>query len=176
MRTLRPTAVLAAAAAIVIVAGHTEAAPAKAAVFPFEFIDSSQEGETNGVRADETERVKRVAEQVRGFLAKGDVQIVDEKPAEAEFKDVKSLKDCIPCAQKAAKAVGADLAVVGHIQKVSNLILNINVQIVNVKTGKTVRGGSADIRGNTQETWDHGTKYLMTRNILKEPMPEAGSL
>ncbi|QZO02542.1 DUF3280 domain-containing protein [Chenggangzhangella methanolivorans] len=156
--------------------GHAVAAPAKAAVFPFEFIDSSQEGESNGPRQDETDRVKRVAEQVAEFLRKGSIDVVDATPAQAGLKDVKSLKDCIPCATKAAGAVGADLVVVGHIQKVSNLILNINVQIVDVKTGKTVRGGSADIRGNTQETWDHGTKYLMTRNILKDPMPEAGAL
>lgn len=175
MRNVK-AATLVVAAAAVLSAGHAHAAPAKAAVFPFEFIDSSQEGEANGVRPDETERVRRVAEQASDFLAKGEVQIVDARPAEAELKDVKSLKDCIPCARKAAQSVGADLAVVGHIQKVSNLILNINVQIVDVKTGKTVRGGSADIRGNTQQTWDHGTKYLMTRNILKEPMPEAGAL
>ena len=175
MRNWRAPA-LAAAAVALFSAGHVEAAPAKAAVFPFEFIDSSQEGETNGPRQDEADRVARVADQVRDFLAKDHVEIVDYRPAEAQLNEVKSLKDCIPCAQKAGASLGADLAVVGHIQKVSNLILNINVQIIDVKTGKTVRGGSADIRGNTQETWDHGTKYLMTRNILKEPMPEAGAL
>lgn len=174
MRNWR-NAACAAVALAMFSGGHALAAPAKAAVFPFEFIDSSQEGESNGPRQDETDRVKRVAEQVGAFLKTGKVDIVDVRPAEGQLKDVKSLKDCIPCATKAATSVGADLAVIGHIQKVSNLILNINVQIVDVKTGKTIRGGSADIRGNTQETWDHGTRYLMTRNILKTPMPEAGA-
>jgi hypothetical protein len=153
----------------------SQAAPLKAAVFDFECIDSSAEGEMNGVRDDQTKRVERTEEQVRDFLKGAHVELVDVAPAQDEVKDVKSLRECLPCARDAAGKVGADLAVVGHIQKVSNLILNINVQIVDVKTGRLVRGGSADIRGNTDETWAHGAKYLMTRNILKDPLPESGA-
>jgi hypothetical protein len=166
------TAVLFAAA---VAAGQVHAAPIKAAVFDFEFIDSSTEGEIDGVRADQTKRVEQTTEQVRNFLKEANVELVDVAPALDDIKHIKSLKDCTPCAQKAAQSLGADLAVVGHIQKVSNLILNINVQILDVETGKLVRGGSADIRGNTEETWTHGTKYLMKRNILKEPLPGSAS-
>lgn len=174
---MRSSAILTMTAAIAMscAVSNVHAAPVKAAVFDFEFIDSSQEGEIDGVRADQTARVHRTEEQVRDFLKKADVELVDMSAAKTEVKDIKSLRECLPCAQKAAGSAGADLAVVGHIQKVSNLILNINLQIVDVKTGKTVRGGSADIRGNTDETWTHGTKYLMTRNILTKPLTAAES-
>lgn len=174
---MRATAVwtFAAVLATPFIMQSAQAAPLKAAVFDFEFIDSSTEGEINGVRADQTERVERTEAQVREFLKGAHVELVDIAPAQDEVKDIKSLRDCLPCAQKAAGKVGADVAVIGHIQKVSNLILNINVQIVDVKSGRLVRGGSADIRGNTDETWTHGAKYLMTRNILKEPLPESGA-
>lgn len=155
------------------VAGMAQAAPIKAAVFDFELVDSSQEGELGGVRDDQTKRLKHTQEMVEQALKGANVELVDIGPAREQLKDQSKIYECLPCVQKAAGTVGADLAVVGHVQKVSNLILNINVQIVNVKTGKMVRGGSADIRGNTDETWEHGTKYLMTRNILKEPLKSA---
>lgn len=150
--------------------GLAEAAPIKAAVFDFELVDSSQEGELDGVRDDQTERLKHTQQLVEQALKGAGVELVDVSPAREQLKDQNRIYECLPCVQRAAGTVGADIAVVGHVQKVSNLILNINVQIVNVKTGKMVRGGSADIRGNTDETWDHGAKYLMKRNILKEPL------
>lgn len=166
--TLTLGAVLAATTSI----GFVQAAPMKAAVIDFELVDSSQEGEMNGVRDDQTQRLKRTQEMVQEALKNANVEFVDMAPARDQLKDMNKIYECLPCAQRVGSAVGADVAVVGHVQKVSNLILNINVQIVDVKTGKMVRGGSADIRGNTDESWEHGTKYLMKRNILKEPLPE----
>ena len=166
--------------AAVMVAASTFVAPAaagsvKAAVFPFELVDTSTEGQIDGVRADQTKRLETTTEQVQKALAAASVEIVDADPAKDRLKDVKSLRDCLSCAQEAAAGLGADFAVVGHVQKVSNLILNINLQIVDVKTGKTVRGGSADIRGNDDRSWTRGTTYLMKNLILKDPLPRVGA-
>ncbi|HQT26410.1 MAG TPA: DUF2380 domain-containing protein, partial [Burkholderiales bacterium] len=57
------------------------------------------------------------------------------------------------------------ISVVGWVQKVSNLILNINVAARSVTTGKVIEEGSVDIRGNTDESWSRGLSYLM-RNRL----------
>lgn len=171
MRSFR-AAVLTAAAAVVISVTSAEAAAIKAAVFDFELVDTSTEGDIDGVRKDQTKRVARVTEQVRSALKGADAELVDTAPAKEKLKDVKEVHKCARCAVEAAASLGADYAVVGHIQKVSNLILNINVEIIDVKTGKTVRGGSADIRGNNDESWDRGTRYLMKNNILQKPLSE----
>ena len=44
------------------------------------------------------------------------------------------------------------------VQKVSKLILNINVEVRSVATGETVCVKSVDIRGNTDETWLRGVR------------------
>ena len=45
------------------------------------------------------------------------------------------------------------------VQKVSNLILNINVE-VRTEAGATRYRGSVDIRGNTDESWLRGVRRL----------------
>ncbi len=71
-----------------------------------------------------------------------------------------------------AQKVGADLSVTGVVQKVSNLILNMNVYIRDAHTGQMVAAASADLRGNTDESWSRGMSYLL-RNRLLAPKPGA---
>ena len=47
------------------------------------------------------------------------------------------------------------------VQKVSNLILNINLEIKDVATGATRLTKSVDIRGNTDTSWRRGISYLV---------------
>ena len=54
------------------------------------------------------------------------------------------------------------------MQKVSNLILNINLQVRDVGTGRLVAAGSVDIRGNTDESWRRGVAYLLEHRILRQ--------
>ena len=63
-------------------------------------------------------------------------------------------------ALKARKA-GAKISVTGWVQKVSNLILNINLVARDVATGRIIGAGSVDIRGNTDESWSRGLTYLL---------------
>ena len=52
------------------------------------------------------------------------------------------------------------------VQKVSNLILNINVYLRDVHTGRLVTAASADMRGNTDESWSRATRYLIRERLL----------
>jgi hypothetical protein len=65
--------------------------------------------------------------------------------------------------------LGAQLVVIPWVQKVSNLILNINVTILDAATGRVVAGGSVDIRGNTDESWSRGLSYLARERLLAAP-------
>ncbi|MCP4410012.1 MAG: DUF2380 domain-containing protein [Gammaproteobacteria bacterium] len=55
----------------------------------------------------------------------------------------------------------------GTVQKVSNLILNINVYIADVETNQFIFIKSVDIRGNTDKSWTRGLNWLL-RYYLKD--------
>jgi len=59
------------------------------------------------------------------------------------------------------KAAGAERIARCWVQKVSNLILNINIEVRSVATEETVYAASVDIRGNTDETWLRGVRRLV---------------
>jgi hypothetical protein len=76
------------------------------------------------------------------------------------------LDDAIAAASIAK--VGADLAAWGTVQKVSNLILNINVYIEDAKAKKMLFAKSVDIRGNTDESWQRGLDYLLRHYLFNK--------
>ena len=52
------------------------------------------------------------------------------------------------------------------MQKVSNLILNMNVYIEDVATKKMLLVSSVDLRGNTDESWSRSLVYLVKNSVL----------
>jgi hypothetical protein len=54
------------------------------------------------------------------------------------------------------------------VQKVSDLILNINVYMADVAAGKLAFVHSVDIRGNTDESWTRGVTYLVKNYLLAD--------
>ena len=52
------------------------------------------------------------------------------------------------------------------MQKVSNLILNINVYMEDAESGKMKFARSIDIRGNTDESWSRAASYLLRNRLL----------
>lgn len=140
-------------------------APVDVAVFDFELIDSSLEGEMMGENPDETRRTAALGAQLRQAFSEADgFDLADIAPV-AEEASRRSLQRCGGCDVTLAGQVGADLAVTGTVQKVSNLILNINIYIRDVETGETLQAMTADIRGNTDESWQRGMDWLI-RNRL----------
>ena len=77
-----------------------------------------------------------------------------------------NLQACGGCDIRLAEELGADLAMTGVVQKVSNLILNINIFLRDVHTGKLVAAASTDMRGNTDESWTRATSYLVRNRLL----------
>jgi hypothetical protein len=116
-------------------------------------------------RPDELERLARAERQLAEALAERGYVLVDIAPvrAAAERQDLRS---CPACEVALARELGADLAVLGWVQKVSNLILNINLAVHEVATGRLVRAGSVDIRGNTDESWSRGLRILIDRQVF----------
>jgi Protein of unknown function (DUF2380) len=142
------------------------AEPLKVAVFDFELLDTSLSGELNGPRADEQRRLKTAAEQMRKGLAdSGRYAILDIAPVDAAAH-ASNLQACGGCDVEFARRVGADLAVTGMVQKVSELILNMNIYLRDAHTGQLVAAASADFRSNTDESWSRTLSYLLRNRLL----------
>ena len=76
---------------------------------------------------------------------------------------------CGGCEFGYGKELGADMTAWIVVQKVSDLILNINVYMADVATGKLAFVHSVDIRGDTDEFWTRGLTYLVKNYLLPAP-------
>ncbi|HXH46381.1 MAG TPA: DUF3280 domain-containing protein [Bradyrhizobium sp.] len=152
-------------AALVLTGSVALADPPKLAVFDFELIDTSLPGEFYGSRPEE-ERLARISEQLRKALAEsGKFQVLDIAPVRDAARRA-NLQACGGCDLKLAGQLGADQEITGLVQKVSNLIINLNIYLRDVKTGSIITVASADMRGNTDEAWTRTMSYLIRNRLL----------
>ncbi len=161
MRSLRLTLY----ALLLLPAFATHAAPVRAAVFGFQWDDTSLQGEIEGKNPTETARVQMLDTLLNEKLTQAGYDLVDTAPVATQIKQ-QDFQNCAGCDVALARRLGANVSVVGWVQKVSNLILDINLVIRDAKTGDIVRAGSVSIRGNTDESWRRGLDYLLTERIL----------
>jgi hypothetical protein len=150
----------------VALASGPSTAQSVAAAFDFELIDTSLEGEAQGPRPDEQARLARLSDELRRRLAaSGRYTLVDITPVANEAR-ASNLQSCGGCDVRLAQRVGADLAITGTVQKVSNLILNMNIYVRDASSGATVAAMSADMRGNTDESWSRALDWLLRNRLL----------
>ena len=139
------------------------------AVFGFELIDSSLQGDIEGQHPDDLARLTMIEEDLKRMLTEsGRYEIVDVTAAPDAVDAAGYLHGCNGCEAKIADQLGADQALIGWVQKVSNLILNLNVGIREANSKRKVFAASVDIRGNTDESWRHGIRYLIKRKMFKD--------
>ena len=135
--------------------------------FGFYLINTSPESTT----AAEDRRIIELDEQFRkGLDASNCFKIIAILPdMQNEITAGPEIINCNGCERDFARRIDADLAAWGTVQKVSNLILNINVYMKDVKTGTLRFARSVDIRGNTNEAWRRGLDYLLRHYLFGEP-------
>jgi hypothetical protein len=169
-RPARPRSLLLAGCLLAAGLGSGQAGAAerpRLALFPFELVDSSLQGEVQGVDPADRARLAMIQDQLRAALAaSGRYDLVDTAPAAAAIEHAGRLWSCNGCELGIARELDAELALVGWVQKVSNLILNLNVVVRDAATRAPVLAGSVDIRGDTDESWRHGMRYLIRHRLL----------
>lgn len=137
------------------------------AIFDIELQDVSLEGELNGKRSDETARLALLSAELRTLItATQRYEIVDISAAAAEIAGHRPLRSCNGCDIEIAKRFGAPQSLLGVVYKVSNLILEIHLYLRDTRSGKVINHMHASIRGNTDQSWLHGLRWLI-RNRLK---------
>lgn len=143
----------------------TAAEPKTLALMDFELIDEMRSFSSEQARLETDRRVVLITTELAKQLeSRGMYRVLDRAPAAKLIKRFKAsyeLRACNGCEIDIGKALGAERIALCWVQKVSNLILNINIEVRSVATGETVYAKSVDIRGNTDETWLRGVRRLV---------------
>jgi hypothetical protein len=138
----------------------------RVAFFGFSLINTSLEP----TKPEEAARIKMLDELFRQKLdASGKFKIVPISAEAQKNLGQAEIENCNGCERDAAIASGADWAAWGTVQKVSNLILNINLYMEDARSGKMEFVKSVDIRGNTDDSWQHGINYILKNYLLAPP-------
>jgi hypothetical protein len=140
------------------------AAGLKAVIFDLEPVEMP---DTPKVRA----RLKQENDLLRKLFADKGFTIVDTAPQAAKIADNLPLSRCNGCDQDIAKALGADIEVATAVQQSSSAIYNLSGSVKDVATNRTLREGVADIRGDNDDTWNHGIRFLTRERLLEPPLP-----
>jgi hypothetical protein len=116
----------------------------------------------------ERARISRTGEEFTQQLADSGKFRIAELSAEqrARIGDGQQPGECGGCEIDYGKAAGADIVAWIKVQKVSNLILNMNVYMLDVATGRQLLVRSVDLRGNTDDSWSRSLKYLVKNLVL----------
>ena len=142
------------------------AAVPKVAVFDFELVDTSVEAATKGPRSDEGARLAWLDREMGQRLAQSGRADVVDVAGVVDRTRVRDLRTCGGCDAKFASELRTKYSVTGWVQKVSNLILNMNIVVRDAGTGEVIGSKSGDMRGNTDESWSRALDWLVDRYLL----------
>jgi hypothetical protein len=152
--------------AIALSAAATAQAATKAVIFPVELIDASLEGELSGPRADEADRLILATAELRRLAAREPgYEVLDLSRIKPELDSAAPLYKCNGCETGLARKLGADVAVTATVRKISNLVLVFDIQVRNVASGNLTRAYRVELRGNTDESWLRGVRWLVARGL-----------
>lgn len=154
--------------ALALLAATGVHAQERVAFFGLTLLDTSLQSSASGENTAEQERLAQLEEMVAERFVREGYVLVDIEPARKEIDRVVNLAKCYGCDTRIAVQLGADYALVGEVQKVSELILAINLQLRAAETGEMVKGGVVDIRGNTDESWQRGMRYILKNRFFVE--------
>ena len=154
---------LAAILFLVSATGGSALAAPSAAVFPFEIFDTSGEQSSAGREA----RLEMATRVLAESLAKSELfSPVDLTPLAAEVKATSPRYNCGNCFLPVAREAGAAVAVVPFVHKVSTLITTMDIWIFDVATGDVIVHASGQIRGDTDDAYAHGVRFLVKNRIV----------
>jgi hypothetical protein len=167
MRSGTPAKILTAVAIVVGWTGATAAAPT-AAIFPFEIYDTSGEAP----QPDLTERLAMATRVLSEALEKtGRYSPVDLGPFSAEVAATAPRYRCGDCFLPVARRAGAVFAVVPVVHKVSSLISSMDIWILDASSGAGVAHLGGQIRGDTEEAYEHGVRFLVRNRLPADDAP-----
>jgi hypothetical protein len=117
----------------------------------------------------ERHRMTEIADGLKKQMeASGKFKFVAVPGAEKEAINAgQPVGECGGCEFDYGKQVHTDLVAWIRVQKVSDLILNLNVFVGRVADRKLIFVHSVDMRGNTDESWTRSLTYLVQNYLLR---------
>ena len=150
---------------VAFAASQALAAPTSIALMDCVLIDDNaayNDAETNRIQQARLQMVSTaLREQLRDSRR---YDVVDNGPAAsliAQLGASQDLNACAGCARQVGRKLGVEQVGSCWVQKVSNLIININLHVEDVASGETEFQRSVDIRGNTDLSWRRGATALV---------------
>lgn len=118
----------------------------------------------------ERKRIAKLEELFTKRLAdSGRYRFIDVPAAfKAKIAKGQPIGECGGCEIEYGEKLNAEKIAWIRVQKVSNLILNMNVYIADVKAKKMTFVRSVDIRGNTDQTWMKSLEWLLKNYLLND--------
>lgn len=140
-------------------------APQSIAMLDCTLIDDNAAYNDAEIDRIQTERLAIVSGALRDDLRERALfRVADNARASDLIASLKSTQDmnaCNGCERRVAKELGASRVGVCWVQKISNLILNMNLRVEDADSGAMLFQRSVDIRGNTDLSWKRGAKALV---------------
>jgi hypothetical protein len=132
-------------------------------VLEFDLLDDHENPLT---KAAQEKRLHDARLQLQDELAERKLyRVLDPSPAENLQRQLRAqqayMHRCDDCAAQIGRLLGADLVMQTWVQKVSELILNLNVQVYDVQAQKVILSKSVDLRGNDDVSWTRAVRFLM---------------
>jgi hypothetical protein len=153
------------AACLALAASQAQAAQKSIAVVDCALIDDNAAYNDAELTRIQNERLGMISNALRDELRSRELfHVADNAPAKGLIASLQSSQDmnaCNGCELQVGRTLGVERVGVCWVQKISNLILNINLRVEDVATGKAVFQRSVDIRGNTDQSWRRGVKSLV---------------
>lgn len=163
---LKPLSSLVLAAALLLfgqLACAAETEPPTIAVLGFDLVDDHPDPARAELLRPRLAAIKTQLE--KGLHERGLYRVVDPAAAhdliEIQRASNEFLYRCNDCLGDVGKRLDTRLLAVGWVQRVSELILNVNVLVLDSQTGVEVLSKSVDLRGNTDETWMRGVNFML---------------
>lgn len=142
----------------------------KLLVLDFEMIDTSNE--PTDQRADHARRLEIARDAiVHGLAARETYVVLDRAPIKNDIDAVMKqtyLRTCNGCEFDLAQKVGADLVLLGVVNKVSLLILSMSVSIFRVENREMIYHQGFDFRGDSDRSYEKTGAYIAER-LSREP-------
>lgn len=124
----------------------------------------------------ERARMTAIEAQFKSTLeGTGKYKFVPMKPdVQADITKGQQVAECGGCEIDYGKRLNADTIAWVRVQKISNLIMNMNVYVADVRTQKMTFLHSVDVRNNTDESWSRSMAYLLKNYFLPTLVEPAG--
>lgn len=92
-------------------------------------------------------------------------RVLDLQPAAALLQRLRTEQEhmhrCEDCARQVGRHLGADYVITAWVQKVSELILNFNIEVLEVARERVALSKSVDMRANNDVSWQRAVNFLV---------------